>query len=82
MDVLITNASGNKALTVVRSLGKLGISIVTSDSIRKAASLYSRYSTDHFIYPPIEKQKLFINSLRHHIRMKNIKVLMPVAEET
>lgn len=82
MDVLITNASGKKALAVVRSLGKMGISIVTSDSVRISASFYSRYSTYHFIYPPIEKTKPFINSLRHYIRMKSINVLMPIAKET
>jgi len=83
MSTLITHARVRTALVATQSLGKRGIKVVTADSIYLATSFFSKYSSSHLIYPPFNLYpELFIKSLKEFIERKNIKVLMPMYEET
>ena len=83
MSVIITHARDRSALVATQSLGKHGIKVVTADSIYPSTSFFSKYSSSYFIYPS-EKltPELFIKSIKYHIQKHNIKVLMPMDEET
>ena len=79
MSVIVTNASGAKALVVTRSLGRNKIDVITTDSERLSAAFFSRYSRNHFLCPSPEKSPLdFINTLEKEVKNRKIDVLMPI----
>ena len=83
MSVLITHARVRSALVATQSLGRRGIKVTTADSIYPATSFFSKYSSSYFIYPPYKLYpEQFIKYLKRFIERKNIKVLMPIYEET
>ena len=83
MSVLITHARVRSALVATQSLGRRGIKVTTADSIYPATSFFSKYSSSYFIYPPYKLYpEEFIKYLKRFIERKNIKVLMPIYEET
>src|SRR5258707_970481 len=51
MSVLVTDASGNHALAVVRSLGRRGIRVAAADSAWWAKAGFSRYCATRAVYP-------------------------------
>ena len=83
MSVIVTHARNRIAYNVVRSLGRKGIGVYTADSIPRAMSFASRYSTGHFIYPsPFTDPEGFIGRLIEEIGRLQVQVLIPVFEET
>ena len=79
MNAILTNASGAKALIVTRSLGRKKIDVITSDVDKLSASFFSKYSKEHFQYPPPKLLPLeFINVLYNYTKRKKIDVLMPI----
>ncbi len=83
MSTLVTNAKSRVAYTIVRSLGRRGIPICTADFVSPAMASASRYSNDFFLYPsPYSRQQELISFLIKTITEKQIKVLIPVSEET
>ena len=51
MSVLVTDAGGNHALAVVRSLGRRRITVVAADCYRLAQAALSRYCARRSVYP-------------------------------
>lgn len=83
MSVIITHARVRSALVATRNLGKQGIRVVTADSIYPSTSFFSRYSSSYFVYPSYKTHpELFISSIKHRVQKNDIKVLMPIYEET
>jgi len=81
MGVLLTHARHRATLVATRSLGRAGIDVITSDSIRYATSFFSKYSKSKFIYPsPESKPELFIYSIKQYIQKCDIDVLIPIGE--
>ena len=79
MSVIVTNASSAKALVVIRSLGRRGIDILTTDTERFSAAFFSRYCKGYFLSPSPENSPFaFINTLLSAIKKRKIDVLMPV----
>ena len=79
MGVVVTNASSVKALVVTRSLGRKGISVITTDCERFSPTFFSKYSSSHFLSPSAEKSPItFIEALLGQVKRRNIKVLMPI----
>jgi len=79
MSVIVTNASGAKALVVTRSLGRKKIEVITTDSERFSAAFFSKYSRSHFLYPsPVNSPLEFINTLEKEVKSRKIDVLMPI----
>lgn len=82
MSALLTHARHRAALVATQSLGRAGIDVVTSDSIKHATSFFSKYSKSHFVYPPHRlKPELFIHCIKRQIQKGDIDVLMPMGEE-
>ena len=83
MSVILTNAKNRISYAVVKSLGKKGIDVFTSDFVPFSMAFASRYSRGHFLYPsPFKDQKGFIDSIIRNIHRLNARVLIPVFEET
>ena len=83
MSVIVTNAKSRIAYNIVKSLGKRGIDVHTSDFVPLSMSFASRYSKSNFLYPsPFKYQKGFIESLIKNITRLKTDVLIPVFEET
>lgn len=83
MVAIVTYARNRIALTVVRSLAKRGIKVITSDNIHPAMSFFSRYSSGHFIHPsPMRYPEAFIKELADKAREYKAEVIIPVHEET
>ena len=79
MSVIVTSASGAKALVVTRSLGREKIEVITMDSERFSAAFFSKYSSSHFIYPSPDKSPLnFISALEKYVKHRKSEVLMPI----
>lgn len=79
MSVIVTNASGAKALVVTRSLGRAKIEVITTDSASFSAAFFSKYSSSHFLCPAPEESPVgFINAVEKYVRARNIDVLMPI----
>ena len=79
MSVVVTNASGAKALVITRSLGRNGIDVITTDSEKFSAAFFSKYSKGHFLCPSPGKSPLeFITVLEKEVKKRAIDVLMPI----
>lgn len=83
MEVLVTGADQRQGLSVIRSLGKKGISIVAAGPSDISMGFYSRYAKARWVYPsPVEKPDKFIKSLVEAIKRFQVKIVMPVVEST
>ena len=79
MSVLITSAESLKALTIVRSLGRHGVSVTTGSHVSSPLASYSRYSMKNIIYPsPIKNPDDFTHSIYKFLENNPHDVLMPV----
>lgn len=83
MSVLVTDADGNHALAVVRSLGRHGLRVAATDSKWYAKSFFSRYCTQSALCPsPAQGVGEFLNRLHRIAEKLRPTVLMPMTERT
>jgi predicted ATP-grasp superfamily ATP-dependent carboligase len=83
MEVLVTGADQRQGLSVIRSLGRHGISVVAAGPNDSCMGFYSRYAKASWVYPPpLEKPREFIDSLVEAIKRFQVKIVMPVVEST
>ena len=83
MSVLVTDAQGNHALAVVRSLGRRGIRVAAADSVPWAKSFFSRYCVRRALYPsPTGGVAAFLRGLCRILDEIRPAVLMPMTERT
>jgi len=83
MTVLVTDASGNHALAVVRSLGRHGIRVAAADSAWCAKALFSRYCSARAIYPPATRgASEFLRGLLRILERLKPALLIPMTERT
>jgi predicted ATP-grasp superfamily ATP-dependent carboligase len=83
MSVLVTDASGNHALAVIRSLGRKGIDVVAADSSRWAQGGFSRFCAARTVYPsPAHGVQPFLRGLHRIIDEFSPEVLMPMTEQS
>ena len=83
MSVLVTDAAGNHALAVVRSLGRRGLHVVAADTCRLAQAGFSRYCAARDIYPsPARGVAEFREGLRRILDVHRPEVLLPMTERT
>jgi predicted ATP-grasp superfamily ATP-dependent carboligase len=81
--VLVTDAGGNHALAVVRSLGQRHIRVVAADSTRFAQGACSRYCASRASYPsPGIGVREFQEGLFRIIETCGPEILMPMTERT
>lgn len=83
MSVLVTDAAGNHALAVVRSLGQRGIRVAVADSSWCAKSFFSRFCAERTVYPsPTHGIRAFQNYLYGVLEKVKPAMLMPMTERT
>ena len=83
MTVLVLDASGNHALSVVRSLGRRGLRVVAAESTPLAQAGFSRYCAGRAVYPsPARGVREFQEGLRRMLDAHRPDVLMPMTERT
>jgi predicted ATP-grasp superfamily ATP-dependent carboligase len=83
MSVLVTDASGNHALAVVRSLGRRGLRVVAAETGRLAQAGFSRFCAARALYPsPARGIAEFQEGLRRILEVHRPEVLMPMTERT
>ena len=49
--VLVTDASRGSAITIIRSLSKMGWTVVAADATRRSLGFRSRHAHHRFVYP-------------------------------
>lgn len=78
---LVLDGQWRKSLSVVRSLGKSGVSVTVGEDTRYATSLYSKYAKEGVVYPNISgnpgRFTSFIISL---IRQEGFDTLFPLED--
>jgi predicted ATP-grasp superfamily ATP-dependent carboligase len=83
MGILVTDAGGNHALAVVRSLGGRGLEVIAADCERIAQAGFSRYCAARALYPsPRRGLKAFQDALLGLIEERRPRLLLPMTECT
>jgi predicted ATP-grasp superfamily ATP-dependent carboligase len=83
VSVLVTDASGNHALAVLRSLGRRGLRVMAADSVRFAQGFFSRFCAERDVYPsPLKDLHAFHRGLCRILEKRRPAVLMPMTERT
>lgn len=79
MSVFVTGASRRASLTVTRSLGQKGISVILGDYAWGGVSFFSKYCSGKVIYPsPVTSPSKFTDTLLAYIKEHNVEVLLPM----
>jgi predicted ATP-grasp superfamily ATP-dependent carboligase len=80
--VLITNGNRRKALAVVRSLGRRGVEITITDSVRMPVARFSRYCSRCLYYPdPRLNPQAFDDWLLRELRATRYDALIALDED-
>ncbi|HYV84808.1 MAG TPA: ATP-grasp domain-containing protein [Patescibacteria group bacterium] len=83
MSILVTDASGNHALAVVRSLGGRGLDVIAAGGESIAQAGFSRYCSARVLYPsPRRGLKPFQDALLGLLDERRPRLLMPMTECT
>jgi predicted ATP-grasp superfamily ATP-dependent carboligase len=83
MTAIVLDGNQRSALTVVRSLGKRGISVVVGDEAPRSLSSVSRYCRKSFVYPsPIVDPEKFLEVIADRARDYPDAVLLPMTDVT
>jgi predicted ATP-grasp superfamily ATP-dependent carboligase len=83
VDVLVTGCDQLTPLSVIRSLGRKGVSVLAAGAHPKSIGFYSRYATDTWVYPSHFEDKFrFIQSILEAIETYQIRLVFPASEST
>jgi predicted ATP-grasp superfamily ATP-dependent carboligase len=83
IDVLVTDASGNHALAVIRSLGRRGVRVAAAGGTWSSMGLFSRYCAARAVYPdPASGVEPFREGLARILERLRPALLMPMTERT
>lgn len=81
--VLVTDASRGSAISVIRSLGRRGITVVAADSDPRSPGFYSRYTSRRLVYPaPDRAPDAMAETLLRAARELPVDLIVPVTDET
>jgi len=78
--VLVLDANQRSALSVTRSLGKHGVSVVCADESTSSLAGASKYCKAYEVYSEPSRVDLFISDINAIIERHDVKVLYPVTE--
>jgi predicted ATP-grasp superfamily ATP-dependent carboligase len=79
--VLVTDAQMRSSVAVIRSLGSKGIEVTAAEETRFATGFFSKYSSDHVVYPsPKKDSDEFINYLLDLLEKGQYDMIFPVAD--
>lgn len=81
--VLVLEGSLNSALSVIRSLGRMGTHITVGDYSRFSPGALSRYAARSITYPnPQDNIELFLDFLLEHVRTNEYDLVLPMSDFT
>lgn len=81
--VLVTDASRNASLAVIRSLGRKGIQVTAGDSTSFNTGFLSKYCKRGILYPSPETEKTkFVDAMMRLVRDELFDLLIPVRDFT
>ncbi|WP_111641471.1 ATP-grasp domain-containing protein [Marinimicrobium alkaliphilum] len=81
--VLVLDAAQRSALSVVRSLGRAGLTVYTADAKQKALAGCSRYSKTYLKTPsPEDEPNAFLQWLEDLLAETPFSMVLPVTEVT
>jgi predicted ATP-grasp superfamily ATP-dependent carboligase len=81
--ILVLDADMTPALTVVRSLARLGLHVDIASHIDKPVAGYSRHARLRLRYPdPMQDPQAFIDWLNTHAAANTYELVIPVTERT
>jgi len=79
--ILILDGDEFSTLSIVRSLGRKGLSITVASANKNAICKHSKYTQNFFTYPdPLSDIDGFIQAITNHISQKKYDLLIPVTE--
>jgi len=79
--ILILDGDEFSTLSIVRSLGRKGLSITVASANKNAICKHSKYTQHFFTYPdPLSDIDGFIQAITNHISQKKYDLLIPVTE--
>lgn len=82
-EVLVTGADQRHGVSVIRSLGSRGVSVLAAGPSDTSIGFYSRYASARFVYPSPQKEpEQFVEALLAAIERYRVKIVMPVVEPT
>lgn len=81
--VLVTDASRGSAITIIRSLSKMGWTVVAADATRRSLGFRSRHAHHRFVYPsPSAEPEAYVTALCEAVSRYAVDLLIPIADET
>ena len=81
--VLVLDANGQAGLSIVRSLGRQGLSVTAGSSHRLSLGRLSRYSDSAYVYPePVESADRFVDHLTDYLASGDHSLVIPVRDHT
>jgi len=81
--VLVTDAGARNVVAAVRSLGRAGLEVVTSEQSRIALAAFSKYSSRHLVYPsPKLEPERWLDWLLQELSRGDYDVVMPMDDDT
>lgn len=81
--VLVLDTGGQCGLSVVRSLGKLPVSVTAAECTPRSLGMLSRYSDESYVYPdPSADAGAFVDHLVDHLERSDYGVVIPADDHT
>lgn len=81
--VLILDSDGQAGLSLVRSLGRRGVSVTAGSSRRLSLGRLSRYSDSAYVYPePTDSADRFVDHLVDYLETVDHSIVFPVRDKT
>jgi len=82
MRVLVTDAGRGSAISVLRSLGRRGITVIAADHDAGSPGFRSRYVAEHVLYPdPALAPEAVVETLLREARRHRVDLIIPVSDE-
>jgi predicted ATP-grasp superfamily ATP-dependent carboligase len=81
LTVLVTDADRGSALSVIRSLGRLGCRVIAVGADERSPGFRSRYACERWLYEdPMSDPSAFVDSMDRAVRQHNVDWLFPVTD--
>jgi predicted ATP-grasp superfamily ATP-dependent carboligase len=80
--VLVTDAGRGSAISVLRSLGRRGMTVIAADHDARSPGFRSRYVAEHVLYPdPALAPEAVVETLLREARRRRVDLIIPVSDE-
>lgn len=79
--ILVTDAGRGSAISIIRSLGSRGWTVIAADADPHSPGFRSRYASRSFVYPqPEVAPQAFVDALLQYIADQAVDLLIPVTD--